>query len=201
MKKNILIWLIALVYSTHAMQLFSGDDEWSIIPEPSVLRISEATESVSENLAPVQADQIMVQASDVVCPCDVEEQSKKNDKVHDSCNAKDEESKTSAELIVKLPKRVSCTKCRKKFISTEKLYVHFRRWHAFLRTSHDEQLPFKCNICGKWFDRKSDGLIHLRIHTGERPYKCRLCDMRFTTLSNLYRHERSLVHRAHRSLT
>lgn len=48
-----------------------------------------------------------------------------------------------------------------------------------------------CSRCGKKFRGKSEIVVHVRTHTGERPLKCKHCDRRFAHPSNLRVHERS----------
>lgn len=96
-------------------------------------------------------------------------------------------------LIIKLRKRFDCRVCHKKFFTLRALHAHYQHHPAYL--NRDENLfPFVCAVCHMRFKRNYDYLIHMRSHTGHRPYKCWPCNMRFTTLSNLRRHERSIKH-------
>lgn len=51
-------------------------------------------------------------------------------------------------------------------------------------------IRFMCDACGKGFRKRSEVVVHIRVHTGERPLKCSMCDRRFAHPSNLHAHER-----------
>ncbi|XP_030002486.1 gastrula zinc finger protein XlCGF57.1-like isoform X1 [Sphaeramia orbicularis] len=46
----------------------------------------------------------------------------------------------------------------------------------------------QCSVCGKTFDRRSEFMIHMRSHTGEKPFGCSVCGKRFASKSNLSTH-------------
>uniref|UniRef100_A0A673UBV4 Zinc finger protein 677 n=1 Tax=Suricata suricatta TaxID=37032 RepID=A0A673UBV4_SURSU len=54
---------------------------------------------------------------------------------------------------------------------------------------HCGQRPHKCNDCGKAFTYRSNLTRHKKIHTGEKPYKCNECGKAFTQCANLTRHQ------------
>ncbi|XP_068203440.1 zinc finger protein 502-like isoform X1 [Palaemon carinicauda] len=45
-----------------------------------------------------------------------------------------------------------------------------------------------CNICGKTFKVKSQLLMHLPVHTGEKNYECHICKNRFAHKTTLTQH-------------
>lgn len=45
-----------------------------------------------------------------------------------------------------------------------------------------------CEFCGKHFTNRSNLVVHLRSHTGEKPYKCGLCPYACAQSSKLTRH-------------
>ncbi|GBG32546.1 Zinc finger protein [Hondaea fermentalgiana] len=53
-----------------------------------------------------------------------------------------------------------------------------------------KDIRFMCDACGKGFRKRSEVVVHVRVHTGERPLKCSMCDRCFAHPSNLRAHER-----------
>ncbi|KAL3097928.1 hypothetical protein niasHS_000663 [Heterodera schachtii] len=49
----------------------------------------------------------------------------------------------------------------------------------------------RCTFCQKVFTNRSNLIVHLRSHTGEKPYKCQLCPYACAQSSKLTRHMRT----------
>lgn len=59
--------------------------------------------------------------------------------------------------------------------------------HRHLK-SHTNDKDYKCGYCGKGFTHKYEVRMHCRIHTGEKPFKCPICTRGFNESGNLRRH-------------
>lgn len=68
-----------------------------------------------------------------------------------------------------------------------------RRAATHMKTKHtpNEDLKFKCDICGKGFISNGKLQNHVNIHTGAKPYKCKFCNATFGDSANYRAHERA----------
>ncbi|WAR12221.1 ZN236-like protein [Mya arenaria] len=77
----------------------------------------------------------------------------------------------------------SCKQCSAQFFSRGELKEHTKQ-HFKIRTSFSN----KCSHCNKTFQKPSQLLRHVRIHTGDRPFKCHVCLKAFNQRGALQLH-------------
>uniref|UniRef100_A0A8C6TVN6 C2H2-type domain-containing protein n=1 Tax=Neogobius melanostomus TaxID=47308 RepID=A0A8C6TVN6_9GOBI len=51
--------------------------------------------------------------------------------------------------------------------------------HRHISAVHRREKPHSCLVCQKAFAQKSDLIIHMRMHTGEKPFVCAFCTKGF----------------------
>ncbi|XP_069112706.1 uncharacterized protein [Argopecten irradians] len=68
-----------------------------------------------------------------------------------------------------------------------KEYNNKSNCHRHLK-SHTMDKNYKCGYCGKAFTHRYEVRMHCRIHTGEKPFRCPICTRGFNESGNLRRH-------------
>ena len=86
--------------------------------------------------------------------------------------------------------KVQCEQCGE-LVGKGKMQRHNSSKHTSI---YDKK--FKCDVCGKSFDRNAKLKDHKNIHTGEKPYQCKFCNACFASIGTHAMHQRS--HLGHR---
>ena len=59
------------------------------------------------------------------------------------------------------------------------------------RTVHENEKPFKCEICQQCFAKRDMKRHQRTVHEDEKPYKCEICQTSFGGKGDLNQHQRS----------
>ena len=80
----------------------------------------------------------------------------------------------------------------------QKLYLGFLLPHLSITIGHlylQEHLakhagdkPYKCEVCPKQFNHKTDLRRHMCLHTGEKPFTCDVCGKGFIREDRMVKH-------------
>ncbi|CAE1253065.1 Zinc finger protein 236 [Acanthosepion pharaonis] len=91
----------------------------------------------------------------------------------------------------------SCRQCTQEFPKMTLLREHMKQHYriksslshrSYKRNIDRSNFHHKCQHCGKSFQKPSQVLRHIRIHTGERPFDCKMCDKTFNQKGALQIH-------------
>ncbi|KAM4525484.1 uncharacterized protein PAE49_001401 [Odontesthes bonariensis] len=83
------------------------------------------------------------------------------------------------------PFKCTVPDCDKFYRSTSEVKRH-------VLVHHSTDRPFKCDICGKGFVRKSCLNMHAKTHSGEKPFVCQICGKAFPKAYSMLRHKKLL---------
>lgn len=92
---------------------------------------------------------------------------------------KREEEKPQKNKLNKQNPQFTCH-CSKIFLSSKDLKKHLR--------SHDNEIPYVCELCGQSYKKKASFDTHQRMHEGATPFICIYCNKSFTQKIALIRH-------------
>ncbi|XP_012272257.1 zinc finger protein 93 [Orussus abietinus] len=77
-----------------------------------------------------------------------------------------------------------CGYCQAIFSVPKELQIHISEYHG-------EQVPFKCSLCDKTYQKWSNLDVHEATHRLDKPYLCDLCGKSFKHSNNLRGHKRT----------
>ena len=86
--------------------------------------------------------------------------------------------------------KIQCKECGD-FVFKGKMQRHIFSKHTSI---YDRK--FKCDVCGKSFEKNAKLKDHKNTHTGEKPYQCKFCNTCFASFGTHAMHQRS--HLGHR---
>ena len=74
---------------------------------------------------------------------------------------------------------------QKSDITTVKLPNSYLQEHL---AKHAGDKPYKCEVCPKQFNHKTDLRRHMCLHTGEKPFSCEVCGKGFIREDRMVKH-------------
>ena len=74
--------------------------------------------------------------------------------------------------------------CEFSFFYYFKFYFSFQEHMA----KHSGDKPYKCEVCPKQFNHKTDLRRHMCLHTGEKPFACEVCGKGFIREDRMVKH-------------
>ena len=77
---------------------------------------------------------------------------------------------------------IECDECGKQFLTSTR---HEYKRHIL---THTGERPYRCKVCNKSFNDKSNLKHHIKIHEDDRPFSCTVCDKRFIHNRSLRKH-------------
>ena len=61
-------------------------------------------------------------------------------------------------------------------------------WFQEHMAKHSGDKPYKCEVCPKQFNHKTDLRRHMCLHTGEKPFSCEVCGKGFIREDRMVKH-------------
>lgn len=83
-------------------------------------------------------------------------------------------------------KKLACLSCDYISKDVKLLKAHVKRSH----TDDFGNVNYQCSVCARRFKRKTELVVHKRIHSGEKPFACEFCPMKFAQSGTLIEHRR-----------
>jgi hypothetical protein len=66
------------------------------------------------------------------------------------------------------------------------LWIFSSKWEHLAKHAGDK--PYKCEVCPKQFNHKTDLRRHMCLHTGEKPFSCEVCGKGFIREDRMVKH-------------